>query len=106
MMTKVDILFNADELISVIEDTTIIRKISNLKDEELSAYQDFIDMVNDKEHIEYNQIFITDYYVKRYALILQEDFIVKELEEVLYDALSNSEKLVFDKFYNTFTSWQ
>jgi hypothetical protein len=103
MMTKVDILFNADELISVIEDTTIIRKISGLKDAELSAYQDFLEMVNSKEHIEYNQILITDYYVKRYVLIFQENLIIKETEEVLYDDLSDEDKLTFDTFYNTFT---
>lgn len=106
MMTKVDILFSVDELISVVGDNTLIRKISDFKGEDLTAYQNFIDMVNNKQHIEYNHIFTTDYYVKRYALILQEDLIIKEMEEVLYDDLSDSEKLAFDKFYNTFTSWE
>ncbi len=103
-MTKIDILLS--DIISVIDDTTLIRKISDLEGKDLSAYQDFTDMVNNKQHIEYNQTFITDYYVKRYALILQEDLIIKEIEEVLYDDLSDSEKLIFDNFYNTFTSWQ
>jgi hypothetical protein len=106
MMTKIDILFSVNELISVVEDNTQILKISTLEGDDLRAYQSFIDMINNKEHIEYNQIFITDYYVKRYALILQEDLIIKEIEEVLYDNLSDSEKLIFDNFYNTFTSWQ
>ena len=106
MMTKIDILFDVNELISVIEDNTQILKINDLQGNDLIAYQSFIDMVNNKPHIIYNQIMATDYYGKRYVLILQEHLIVKESEEVLYDDLSDLEKLVFDNFYNTFTSWQ
>lgn len=104
MMTKVDILFNIDELVSVIEDSTLIRKISELKGDDLITYQSFIEMVNNKHHIEYNQLMVTDYYVKRYVLIFQENLIVKANEETLYDNLSDSEKLIFDNFYNTFTN--
>lgn len=106
MMTKIDILFDVDELISVIEDNTLTRKISSLEGADLISYQTFIDMVNNRPHIEYNHLFISDYYGKRYNLINQEGLIIKESEEVLYEDLSDSEKLVFDNFYNTFTSWQ
>lgn len=103
MMKKIDILFDVDELISVIEDNTLTRKISSLEGADLISYQTFIDMVNNKPHIEYNHLFISDYYSKRYALMYQENLIIKQSEEVLYDDLSDSEKIVFDTFYNTFT---
>lgn len=106
MMKKIDILFDIDELISVIDDTTLTRKISTLDGDDLISYQNFIDMINNKQHIQYNQLFISDYYGKRYTLIYQETLIIKESEEFPYDDLFDSEKLIFDNFYNTFTTWQ
>lgn len=103
-MTKIDILFNVGELIVVINDETKILKISDLEGDDLTLYQDFINMVNKKQHIDYNQIFITDYYIKRYTLILQEYLTLKAMEEVLYDDLTDNEKIIYDNFYNNFTN--
>jgi hypothetical protein len=105
-MNKIDILFNIDELISVIDDSTKTYKISSFTGDDLIIYQSFIDMVNSKNNFEYNQIMISDYYVKRYVLIFQEYLILKKSEEILYDNLSDAEKIIFDNFYNTFTTWQ
>jgi hypothetical protein len=103
-MTKIDILFNVGELITVINDETQILKIDEFEGIDLTLYQDFIAMVNNRQHIEYNQLFITDYYIKRYALILQEHLTLKAMEEVLYEDLTNDEKIIYDNFYNNFTN--
>lgn len=103
MITKIDILLDYNEIISSVESVVTIHMISDLSGNESLSYQSFIDLVNSKTPEKYNQVFITEEDVKRYVLLLVESLEVKSMHDVLYDALSDSEKLVFDNFYNTFT---
>jgi hypothetical protein len=79
--------------------------ISELKDNELSSYNDFNQLVQDKLGNN-EQIFVSNSQVVRFAIIYDFEVDKKGFQEVLYDDLSDSEKLIFDNFYNTFTSWQ
>jgi hypothetical protein len=106
MITKVDILLDYNELISTVDSAVKTYIISDLSGDENLSYQDFINLANSKNPNIYNQIFVTEDDIKRYVLLLVEKLEVKSIQEFEYDTLSNSEKLVFDNFYNTFTSWQ
>jgi hypothetical protein len=106
MITKVDILLDYNELISTVDSAVKTYIISDLSGDENLSYQDFINLANSKNTDIYNQIFVTQDDVKRYVLLLVEKLEVKSMQEFDYDSLSDSEKLVFDNFYNTFTSWQ
>ena len=106
MITKIDILLNYNELISSVDSSIKTYIISDLSGNEKLSYEDFIDLANSKNPNTYNQIFLTQDDVKRYVLLLVEKLEVMSIQEFDYDFLSDSEKLVFDNFYNTFTSWQ
>lgn len=106
MITKVDILLDYNELVSAVDSVVKTYMISDLSGSEKLSYQDFINLVNSKNPDIYNQIFVTEDDVKRYVLLLVEKLEVKSMQEYEYDSLFDSEKLVFDNFYNTFTSWQ
>jgi hypothetical protein len=103
MITKVDILLDYNELISTVNSSVKTYIISDLSGDENLSYQDFINLANSKNPNTYNQIFVTEYDVKRYVLLLVDKLEVKSMQEFNYDDLSDSEKLVFDNFYNTFT---
>ena len=107
MDSKIDIIKFID-LINVEDYSTgEIRSnlISELKDDELSSYNAFNELVQDKLG-DNEQIFVSNSQVVRFAIIYDFEIDKKGFQEVLYDDLSDSEKLVFDNFYNTFTSWQ
>jgi hypothetical protein len=106
MITKVDILLDYNELISTVDSAVKTYIISDLSGDKNLSYQDFINLANSKNPNIYNQIFVTEDDIKRYVLLLVEKLEVKSIQEFEYDTLSNSEKLVFDNFYNTFASWQ
>ena len=106
MITKIDILLDYNELISSVDSTVTTHIISDLSGDENLSYQSFIDLVNSKTPEKYNQVFITEDDIKRYVLLLVEKLEVKSIQEFEYDSLSDLEKLIFDNFYNTFTSWQ
>ena len=106
MITKIDILLNYNELISSVDSSIKTYIISDLSGNEKLSYEDFIDLANSKNPNTYNQIFLTQDDVKRYVLLLVEKLEVMSIQEFDYDSLSDSEKLVFDNFYNTFTLWQ
>jgi hypothetical protein len=103
MITKVDILLDYNELISTVNSSVKTYIISDLSGDENLSYQDFINLANSKNPNTYNQIFVTESDVKRYVLLLVDKLEVKSMQEFNYDDLSDSEKLVFDNFYNTFT---
>ena len=102
MIKKIDILLNYNELITTVDSVVKTNMLSNLTGYELTSYQDFINMVNSKNPEKYNQIFVTESDVKRYVLLLVESLEVKSTQEFNYDDLINSEKIMFDNFYNTF----
>jgi hypothetical protein len=106
MITKVDILLDYNELISNVDSVIKTYFISDLSGDENLSYQEFINLVNSKNPNTYNQIFVTESDVKRYVLLLVDKLEVKSMQEFNYDDLAVEEKLVFDNFYNTFTSWQ
>ena len=106
MITKVDILLDYNELISTVDSVVKTYIINDLSGNEKLSYQDFINLANSKTPDAYNQVFVTEDDVKRYVLLLVEKLEVKSMQEFEYDTLSDLEKLVFDNFYNTFTSWQ
>lgn len=106
MINKIDILLDYNELISSVDSSIKTYIISDLSGNEKLSYEDFIDLANSKNPNTYNQIFLTQDDVKRYVLLLVEKLEVMSIQEFDYDFLSDSEKLVFDNFYNTFTSWQ
>jgi hypothetical protein len=106
MITKIDILLDYNELISTVDSAVKTYIISDLSGDENLSYQDFINLANSKNPNIYNQIFVTEDDIKRYVLLLVEKLEVKSIQEFEYDSLSDLEKLVFDNFYNTFTSWQ
>lgn len=105
---KIDILKLSDTLVSQDLKTQEQKyfTISKLTGEKLLVYNNFIDLVDSKLTIEFNQIFVGEEVVKRFVGINVDEINVGNFQEVLYDDLSDSEKLVFDNFYNTFTSWQ
>lgn len=106
MINKIDILLDYNELISNVDSIIKTYFISDLSGDEKLSYQDFINLVNSKNPTKYNQIFATKDDVKRYVLLLVERLEVRSMQEFDYNSLSDSEKLVFDNFYNTFTLWQ
>lgn len=103
MITKIDILLDYNELISTVDSVVTTNIISDLSGDENLSYQNFINLANSKNPDIYNQIFVTEDDIKRYVLLLVEKLEVKSMQEFEYDSLSNSEKLVFDNFYNIFT---
>jgi hypothetical protein len=104
MESKIDIIKFID-LINVEDYSTgEIRSnlISELKDNKLSSYNAFNQLVQDKLG-DNNQIFVSNSQVVRFAIIYDFEIDKKGFQEVLYDDLSDEDKLIFDTFYNTFT---
>lgn len=103
MESKIDILKNDDTIVSTIYETQE-RKffvISELIGAELNSYNSFNDLAQEKFG-DNEQLFLSDSPIKRMVKIY--DFIIdnKGFEEVLYDDLIASEKVIFDSFYNNF----
>ena len=105
---KIDILKLSDTLVSQNLKTQEQKyfRISELTGEYLVVYTDFMSLVDSKITIEYNQVFVGEEVVRRFVGIDSEEINTGDFQEVLYDDLAVEEKLVFDNFYNTFTSWQ
>jgi hypothetical protein len=102
---KIDILKLSDTLVSQNLKTQEQKyfTISELSGEQLLVYNNFIDLVDSKLTIEYNQVFVGEEVVKRFVGINVDGINVGDFQEVLYDNLTVEEKLVFDNFYKTFT---
>jgi hypothetical protein len=102
---KIDILKLSDTLVSQNLKTQEQKyfTISKLSGEQLLVYNNFIDLVDSKLTIEFNQVFVGEEVVKRFVGINVDGINVGDFQEVLYDDLSESEKETFNTFYNTFT---
>ena len=107
MESKIDIVKFIDQIVSenYTEPETKSYTISDLKDDELTVYNNFNDLVFDKLG-ENNQVFVSNSQVIRFAIIYDFETDKIGFKETLYDDLSTEEKLIFDNFYNTFGSWQ
>lgn len=107
MESKIDIVKFIDQIITedFLNQEKKVDFISELQDSKLSVYNDFNQLVQDKLG-DNEQIFVSNSQVIRFAIIYDFEIDKKGFQEVLYDDLSTEEKLIFDNFYNTFTSWQ
>ena len=102
---KIDILKLSDTLVSQNLKTQEQKyfTISELSGEQLLVYNNFIDLVDSKLTIEFNQVFVGEEVVKRFVGINVDGINVGDFQEALYDDLSEFEKETFNTFYNTFT---
>jgi hypothetical protein len=102
---KIDILKLSDTLVSQNLKTQEQKyfTISKLSGEQLLVYNNFIDLVDSKLTIEFNQVFVGEEVVKRFVGINVDGINVGDFQEVLYDDLSEFEKETFNTFYKTFT---
>lgn len=107
MESKIDIIKFIDQIVSenYTEPQTRSYTISDLKDDELTVYNNFNDLVFAKLG-ENNQIFVSNSQVVRFAIIYDFETDKIGFKEVLYENLTTEEKVIFDNFYNTFGSWQ
>jgi hypothetical protein len=102
-MEKIDIIYKEfNEIISRKDDSLITRKIDELDANLKSSYKSFKSLVDFKVTQENNQIYISNIDLKRFVTMLTNGIDVSNIEEVLYDDLSTSEKAVFDTFYTDF----
>jgi hypothetical protein len=102
-MEKIDIIYKEfNEIISRKDDSLITRKIDELDANLKSSYESFKSLVDFKVTQENNQIYISNIDLKRFVTMLTNGIDVSNIEEVLYDDLSTSEKAVFDTFYTDF----
>jgi hypothetical protein len=102
---KIDILKLSDTLVSQNLKTQEQKyfTISKLSGEQLLVYNNFIDLVDSKLTIEFNQVFVGEEVVKRFVGINVDGINVGDFQEALYDDLSEFEKETFNTFYKTFT---
>jgi hypothetical protein len=102
-MEKIDIIYKEfNEIISRKDDSLITRKIDELDSNLKSSYESFKSLVDSKVKEENNQIYVSNIDLKRFVTMLTNGIDVSNIEEVLYDDLSTSEKAVFDRFYTDF----
>jgi hypothetical protein len=102
---KIDILKLSDTLVSQNLKTQEQKyfTISELTGEYLVVYNGFMSLVNSKITIEYNQVFVGEEVVRRFAAIDVNYVTTSNYQEVLYDDLTNQEKIIFDTFYTLFS---
>jgi hypothetical protein len=107
MESKIDIVKFIDQIISqnYIDFEKRSYTISTLEGNDLIVYNNFNDLVFNKLG-ENKQIFVSNSQIVRFAVIYDFEIDQVGFKEVLYDDLTSEEKLIFDNFYNTFTSWQ
>jgi hypothetical protein len=103
---KIDILKLSDTLVSQNLNTQEQKyfTISELTGEYLVVYNNFMSLVDSKITIEYNQVFIGEEVVRRFAVMDVNYVTTSNYQEVLYDDLTNQEKIIFDTFYISFSS--
>lgn len=99
MENKIDILNDIGQIVSENFETgeRVFYPINDLVSDEKISYDAFMNLVSTRTSEPYTHIFISENPIKRFVNISQNS------QEILYDDLSDSEKLVFDSFYNTFT---
>ena len=103
---KIDILKLSDTLVSQNLNTQEQKyfTISELTGEYLVVYNNFMSLVDSKITIEYNQVFIGEEVVRRFAVMDVNYVTTSNYQEVLYDDLTNQEKIIFNTFYILFSS--
>ena len=102
-MVKIDIIYkNIDQLISTNEDVLNTYDLADLQGSQKDSYNSFHALCEAKKQAEYNQVYISEYPVKRFVLLTTQSVETTSIEEILYDDLNASEKLVFDTFYADF----
>jgi hypothetical protein len=101
---KIDILKLSDTLVSqnLKSGEQTYFKISELVGEQLSVYNNFIALLDEKITIEHNQIFVGEEIVRRFVGIDVEGADSGQFQEVLYDDLTIEEKSTFDVFFAIF----
>jgi len=103
MESKIDILKLSDAIVSEIYNPEE-RKffvISELTGNKLNSYDSLIDLAQQKFG-ENEQLFLSNTPIKRLVKIYEFKIDNKGFEEVLYDDLTASEKVIFDTFYSEF----
>jgi hypothetical protein len=78
--------------------------ISDLSGDLLTSYNNFNQLINQKTNEDFNQIYVAKNPVIRFVTMKVHITKLENTQETLYDNLSDSEKLIFDNFYNTFTN--
>jgi hypothetical protein len=103
---KIDILKLSDTLVSQNLNTQEQKyfTISELTGKYLVVYNNFMSLVDSKITIEYNQVFIGEEVVRRFAVMDVNYVTTSNYQEVLYDDLTNQEKIIFNTFYISFSS--
>jgi len=103
---KIDILKLSDTLVSQNLNTQEQKyfTISELTGKYLVVYNNFMSLVGSKITIEYNQVFIGEEVVRRFAVMDVNYVTTSNYQEVLYDDLTNQEKIIFNTFYILFSS--
>ena len=102
---KIDILKLSDTLVSQNLKTQEQKyfTISELTGDYLVVYNGFMSLVDSKITITHNQLFVGEEVVRRFVGIDVDGINIGEFQEVLYDDLTDTEKLNFDTFFNLFT---
>lgn len=105
---KIDIFLKQDFLVVQNLETQEQKyfTISELSGDLLVSYNAFNSLVDEKTTAEFTQVYVAEEPIKRFVALTVDVTTVENIQETLYDHLSNIEKPVFDNFYNTFTSWQ
>ena len=105
-MDKIDILKLNDVIITqdlMTQEQTYFT-ISELNDEMSTSYINFISLVNSKTSVEYKQIYVAKEPTIRFVGLNVDGVIFNNMEETLYEDLTNDEKIIYDNFYNNFTN--
>ncbi len=100
---KIDILkFNNEIIVTKLPSMGLVYyKINELQNDFFTSYENFKNLVDIKLG-ESDQIFVSKQPVSRFAKIYDFNSDNKGFEEILYDDLNMSEKLVFDTFFNLY----
>lgn len=103
-MKKIDILKLNDVIITQDLNTQeqTYFTISELNSEMSTLYNNFISLVDSKTSVEYKQIYVANSPTIRFVGLKVDGIIFNNVEETLYDDLSDNEKIIYDNFYNNF----
>jgi hypothetical protein len=101
--TKIDILNFSDQIVFENYDNNFRKfyTITDLAPDELKKYDSFMDLVKLKTSEPYDQIYISNFPLKRFVNIADEGIKIKE---ILYSDMENTERDIFDSFYDLFTN--
>lgn len=103
-MNKIDILkFNG---VIITQDLNTQEQkyftISELSGDLLTSYNSFNNLVYEKTTNEFNQIYVSKEPVIRFVTLTVNTTKIDNMQETTYDTLTDSEKIIYDNFYNNF----